>query len=368
MKTSLVLVPIGLALGLLPLACTSGDDGASSRSDDQTVHPSGNDLPGKLVVTAPSAPGFEIEKTTFRMNNMDPVDLRQELGPVPVGAQTVRMDTQGQFAAFSSSATATILSSQMTTVTTGLLGVKATGGPRTLGLAQLPTNWGIHLANEGSGSGFLNATSDGSRLLPLFEGRYEVNYGLDAIDGVPVTMISGAMQVIAAYDTANRRVTRLKAPARDLPDAECGNGGHKWILSVANSSAFQEVTVESGDELDVGISPRHEGSSYTLRASAWRSNVAIPLGDRGMGPKKWELGRIDVDDVSINGSATKVKGTYAIFAADPTTGAASGPNFVTCAPKTGSGVDVPPGHYRVETTYHTVEAGDKTDVQVIDVP
>jgi hypothetical protein len=95
--------------------------------------------------------------------------------------------------------------------------------------------------------------------------------------------------------------------------------------------------------------------------------VVIPLGDRGAGPRVWQLVRIDVDDVTINGGPTTARGTYAVYPANAA-GTRTGPSFLACKPETSTGVDVPPGRYRVEVSYRTVEVGEKVDVHGVDVP
>jgi hypothetical protein len=202
--------------------------------------------------------------------------------------------------------------------------------------------------------------------LPIAAGEHEVNFGLDQIDGVPVTLAEGDNKRINLTDPAGRRVARLEAPTRDLPEAVCGGF---WEISTprAFGVANKIVTVKGGETLDLGVSPRHEGKGYQLRASSWSRAIQVPLGDRGAGPKVLALGRIDVDDVSLNGGPSTVKGTYDVFPADAS-GKASGGSILICHPATNTGVDVLPGHYRVEVTYRTVEAGTKTDVHIIDVP
>jgi hypothetical protein len=98
----------------------------------------------------------------------------------------------------------------------------------------------------------------------------------------------------------------------------------------------------------------------------WKDRIGVPLGDRGAGPKTFALGVVDVDDVLINSTQPRVAGTWAIFKADAP-GNRTGDNLLTCVPATNSGVPMPPGHYRVEVYYRTVEAGQKTDVHIIDI-
>lgn len=79
------------------------------------------------------------------------------------------------------------------------------------------------------------------------------------------------------------------------------------------------------------------------------------------------LGSIEVDDVLINSNQPRVPGIWDVFKADPSTGAAVGGSLLRCQLKTGAGIPMPTGHYRVEVQYNTVEAGWKKDVHIIDV-
>lgn len=370
MKTScLPLFTVALVLSSLGLACSSGGTGggsAESGDTDLTIHPSGSDVPGKLLVTAPAG-AASVEKTTFYVGQSR-IDLGSLLGPVPVGTANFGIETRGDWFSFAGWAQATIVSDQTTTITTGLAGVKATTGPRTLGLNDLVLAWGIPITPANGNTGQLNKASDGSKLAPLLAGAYEVNFGLYALDGIPLAVESGKTTIVTLTDTANRRVTRVHAPARDLPDATCGGAaGQRWTIAVhGDYAAYTVFNANDGDELDLGISPKHEGAGYTLTASAWVNAINVPSGDRGAGAKVWALSRLDITDVTVNGNKT-VPGTYAIYPANAA-GVATGPNFLRCQPPTNSGVDVPPGRYRVEIKYNTVEAGTKTDVHVVDVP
>lgn len=369
MKTScLPLFTVALLVSSLGLACSSGGTGDSAESgeDDLTVHPNGTDLPGKLLVTAPTG-AAGVEKTTFYVGQSR-ADLGSLLGPLAVGTPTFGIETRGDWFYFAGSSPVTISSNQTTTITTGLAGVKATTGPRTLGLNDLVLAWGIPISPASGNSGQLNKASDGSKLAPLLAGTYEVQFGLNAVDGVPLVVESGKTSIVTLTDTANRRVARLRAPARDLPDATCGSAANqRWTIGLlGNWSSSTVFNAKDGDELDLGVSPKHEGAVYTLVASAWANAINVPNGDRGAGAKVWALERLDITDVTVNGNTT-VPGTYAIYPANAA-GAAIGANFLRCQPPTNSGVDVPPGRYRIEIKYNTVEAGTKTDVEIVDVP
>jgi hypothetical protein len=126
------------------------------------------------------------------------------------------------------------------------------------------------------------------------------------------------------------------------------------------------LSLAPGEELDVGTAPWNDNASYYLRHGLWENPVVVPLGDRGAGPKPLALGVVDVEDVLINSTQPRVPGSWRIFKADAQ-GKATSSHLLKCTPATNSGAPMPPGHYRVEVRYSTVEAGSKTDVHIIDI-
>jgi len=76
----------------------------------------------------------------------------------------------------------------------------------------------------------------------------------------------------------------------------------------------------------------------------------IPLGDLGKGPLDFKLGRLDVDDVDVtmaDGTTKKVRGTYRVMNAAGTAA------VVSSTFSTNTGIDLPPGKYKLHVEYPT---------------
>lgn len=345
------------------------DDETAFVDDDLRIRPIGTDDPGSLRVSAPAG-AWDVGPTTVKCLQND-VPLGEAITPLPVGRHAFRTETHSEEGYLQVGSYAEIALGKTTAITTGLLSFEPPKGPRTLGIGDLWSSTGIPFkaspASALTVSGGLYATSKGVELFPVLEGEYDVQFGLGAIDGIRVRV--GANEVVRAdlLRLTDRRVTRVKAPVRELPTASCsGTATDRWTIGLSSGTTTQQVAVAAGEELDLGVSPRHEGVSYTLSHPTWLSPHAVPLGERGAGPRPWAIGRIDVDDVTINGGPQTVRGYYAIFPAN-VDGNASGPALLRCKPPTNTGVDVPPGRYRVEIEYDTVASGRKKDVHVVDV-
>lgn len=352
------------ALFLLAACSAQSADNGGVDEGATVIDPQGEDSPSELLVTLPSGV-TNVEKTTVSSAGFE-TDLGKPLGPLPVGPRPFSMSTSAQTYSMSSGSVATMTASQTTTIQAAVLAVNAIPQARTLGLGPDLSTMQIHIEGP-AGHGFVAATSDGSRAVPVLEGNYEVRFGID--DGVPVQLHAGEIKTVNLNDFSARRVTRLKAPTRTLADVDCGFGGaapaRAWSLHGASETRY--VTVDDGKELDIGVSPASEGAQLAISNVAWTTSVGVPFGARGAGPMTWELGRIDVLDVKVNGAAERVRGTFNVYAAD-SAGNRMGDSFLRCTPATNSGVDVPPGKWRVEVHYDSVESGPKTDVHVVDVP
>ncbi|MFO0674732.1 MAG: hypothetical protein U0235_34805 [Polyangiaceae bacterium] len=334
----------------------------SSAGEDEgatVINPAGNDAPAQLVVTVPSGVTVEPTKVTYANKT---VDLGQSLGPIPLGQQAFTLSTDSPLYHSSVPSTAKFEAGKTTTIAAAALFPKAIGGPRTIGLEKdLITNWQIRIL-----SGVLDRSADGTKGVPLLAGDYEVNYGMGGLDGVSFKVAPGEKKSVVLTDPATRRIARIQAPAsRDRPSTACGNGGTAYNVSSGSSYAAR-VDLAPGETVDVGVSLRNEGARYRISAPAWAGIVDVPLGERGAGPKVYALGRIDVTDVQINGGPL-VKGTYQIYPATAS-GDRAGGAFLSCNAATETGVDVPPGKWRVEVSYPSVDSGTKIDVHVVDVP
>ncbi len=362
------LVSCSAVLGCAPL----DDDAADQRDDEVRVTPEGSDRPGSLQVVIPGGGIGAVDATTFECQARQ-APLGDTLSALPVGQQTFTLKTDSPSVWFRSTSKADILAGTTTKVTAGLVAFDAVSGPRTLGLGALPCSTGIPMISLNPSvvfSGGPKATSNATTRAPLLEADYELDFGFNATDGIRVSIKAGTSTTVKLTQPADRRITRLKAPVRELPTATCGGGGDKeWFIGLANNAGggSQSVLLKDGEELDLGVSKKKEGAQYLVYHRAWQQWHKVPLGERGAGPRLWTMGRIDVDHVSINGGPPSLPGVYAIYPANAA-GEAIGANMLRCKPATNSGVDIPPGRYRVVVDYRTVEAGMKQDVHVVDVP
>lgn len=370
MKTSLLGV---VAVSLLAVACSNAEDDGDIDEGAVEIQPVGNDTPGKLTLVAPGT----VETTTFNVGGVSAA-LGATIGDLRVGGVEFQTTTSGGNYGFRSHGSATITSGQTTTVKAASLAIKAVGGPRTLGLEGDVTNWGIRLAKTpdprygmtgNRSEGGVKPTTDGTASAPVLGAEYEVNYGVGAIDGVAFKIAEGETKSVVLSDTQTRLVTRVKAPpARALPDANCGRGEPRALKISVPPASYQEqlasadVKLADGETIEVGLSAKNKDRKYQVGNSNWRDTVPLPKAQAGA-PIKWELGRIDVHDVKVNGTQT-VKGTYRIFVG----GTAVGQPFLACDPPTETGVDLPPGTYAVQIRYSTTEAGEKIDTHVVTVP
>jgi hypothetical protein len=260
---------------------------------------------------------------------------------------------------------------QTTTVTTGLLGLANAGGPRTLGLAADPGNeFNIALNGSKVPTGF----ADGASRAPLFENSYWVEWGL--LDGVKVGVAAGEDKVVNVNDVADRRIVRAKTTKGDFPTA-C-NGKNGWQVYVNSPEVLLGEVVShwdwDGNEMDFGIAHFNNDKTYVLYNEIWTESdphsapgVPFPWPEPGAGPLAWTIGVIDVDDVLVNPKEPRVPGTWAVFKADSAGQRLNNNNLIKCTAPTGTGAPLPPGHYRLEVYYNTVEVGQKTDVHIIDI-
>lgn len=359
---------LGLAsstLALFAVACSQGAADDSGQDEGATViEPDGTDNPGKLMVSTPNGAA---DPTTFKLDNAPTArPLGQLVDGLKVGAHTVTLETRGTNYTVTTAASIAVAAGQTAVVTPGLVRVDARTTARTFGLGKDATDSQIQVLN-GTNLGTVAPTSDGSSAMAVIGSGFEVNFGISNIDGIAVAPQAGNTQQITLSGNAGRRISRIQAPAsRDMPPANCGWQKDVYMVSINASGGQRSVTLAPGETIDFGTSPRFDNYHYYLQANAWQSSVDIPIGQRGAGPELTKLGRIDVDDVLINSTQPRVKGTYQIYRANPD-GSAKGGGLLSCSPSTKTGVDLLPGKYRVEVSYSTIEAGLKTDVHVVDV-
>lgn len=371
--TSMILAAVGLSVAAA--ACSSSSEDTSGTDEGATViDPHGTDAPGSLRVTVPAT----TPNVTVRCGDTvkAPGDVFK---PMSVGPHSCNLENKGDYN-ISTFASASVAAGQMTTLKGARLAVDATTGPRTLGIGKDTSPWGVRLNHPAIGMlGLMKADLTGATAMGLFPGHYEVAYGIDGADGIGVDVAAGGKLKVRLSDPSTRRVARLTTSKRDMPTGSCAadDPAAADVIKVsippdphqasAQPNPFvRPLTLRSEDSIDIGASKARPEVTYEIQATAWNEPVALPLGALGQGPAVTTLGRIDVDHVLVNAASPRVAGRYRIYRA--TASGDRGPELLRCSMSTRTGVDVPPGKYRVEVVYQTAEAGQKTDVHVLDVP
>lgn len=352
-----------VVLAAAAVACGDASSDASGTDEGATViDPHGTDSPGRVQVLLPAGPVTASVQLGSATKNVGEI-----FDALSVGPHSVTLGNSGDYT-LSSSTGVGVSAGQLTTVQGGLLAVDAVSGPRTLGLAHDVSPWGIRGTVAGASAiGSMKPTVDGSKAAGLFPGKYEINFGLDAADGVPVEVVANGSKKVVLTDMGSRRVARIQAPKREMPSASCsGDAVDQVTVNVTGTPSSMTMSLAAEQAVDVGTSPAHDAVTYAFSESTWDRGIPLPLGARGQGPAVFALARLDVDDVLVNATLPRVRGTYRVFKANPD--GSRGAELLRCAPPTKTGVDVPPGKYRVEVMYATTEAGQKTDVHVLDVP
>jgi hypothetical protein len=355
MRSSKYLFPI---LGCALVACAAADETTGNQGSQQHIDPQGNDSPGSIVVVAPNG-AANLVPTTFVVGGDESkaVSLGTTFSNVSVGTHGIY--TRSDWLRTDQNVDVSL--GKTTSVTAAGLGINGNVAHPTLGLGTTADTYGLRFENTNVPMNF----ADGSKQVALF-GRaepFKLTWGL--LDGVSVNLAPGEAKLVAADDGSTRRITRLSRTKGDYPTA-C-NGAD--TLEIGNYPYRSNGTWLrwDGQEVDVGISASNEGKHHYVYSDAWGAAFQIADADRGAGPLPWKVNVIDVDDVLVNQAQPRVKGAWAVFQADPKTGERLGSNILTCQPSTSTGVPLPPGHYRVEVYYQTVEAGQKTDVHIVDL-
>lgn len=120
-----------------------------------------------------------------------------------------------------------------------------------------------------------------------------------------------------------------------------------------------QIALDAGKSVEVGQNQRAlelfsggPGRTETIGIQLPCVNgiTTIPLGDLGKGPLEFKLGRLDVDDVDVtmtDGTHKKVRGTYRVYDA-------AGQNAIVDQTfSTNTGLDLPPGKYKLHVDYPT---------------
>jgi hypothetical protein len=353
-----------LSLALLGLlACTSdaGDESLGGLEPEYRTKPKGPDNgPGSLVVVAPPVvPGTKlatamVELVTGRAALPD----ARSVGTAFTGlqAETVQMlfRYQDDKARGGAGADVQIKAKTASQVRLGGLAVKLGTTPTTVleGYRFLPT---LKMTDASPTYQSLDVSldADGKTTYPVLPGEYIFAYGL--LDGVVANVAPGASVALDAGDYAQRRVAKIVPGAKELPDV-CPLSTGVAVLSYVDSEGHTHTLSQSlAAPFELGNNPRvivatNAGQQPTLEIElpCVAGRAPIPLGMLGAGPLVMKLGRLDVDDVDVtmgDGSVKKVRGTYQVYDASGTR------EVVSMRLQTNTGIDLPPGQYKVVVTY-----------------
>ncbi|AKV02564.1 hypothetical protein AKJ09_09227 [Labilithrix luteola] len=365
-----------LLTSLAAVACSADAADESASSDEAyRVKPDGSDVPGTLNVVLPDGV-TGVRPATVQVDLSAATPLGTPITQVAIGTRTFRLESTDGVTTVKQTRTADIVSGQTTTIKAAVLGVKATGGPRTFGLGDLPCTYTHGLLQSPNQTGryecYSNLKDDGSTLVPIIEGQYVYTFGL--ADGVTFKIAPGETKIVALTDYSSRKVAHLKAPARELPDVTSNSGppAKQWRIYSGGTVNTPNAIIDAADgsELDIGLMAEYANNNrhnYSIQAHGWHNDVALPMGQLGAGPLNVTFGRLDVDDVSVNGGAQTYRGKYNVVPVDANNRAIGEKLMFDDAP-TGTGIDVLPGRYQVTITYNTSESGLKSDIQYVDIP
>jgi hypothetical protein len=198
---------------------------------------------------------------------------------------------------------------------------------------------------------------------------YEVRWGF--ADGMEFT--TGAAATITTANLSNvtgRQRVEFVPPVRELGNACVSSTGNSMRLSAPNVSPYREFYVNiSKESLIVGFNPKIFRSEtppkVVYRLPCLSDDVSLTYGALGGAPLQINIGRIDVDHVDVttaSGTVEQREGTYEVL--NPKTGlrVTNDERY-----KTGTGLDVPPGTYKVVVSYQA-DTGTKTFTEVVTVP
>lgn len=225
---------------------------------------------------------------------------------------------------------------------------------------------------------FWNGLKD--KWVALFPGPTTVRFGI--MDGFTVDGKGGAKFTSSTGDFDGRQAVLVRTPVRELPN--CGNiryliGPRTSAYGIDRHFEADSTSVADGSSLgvfgynpaiwgpyDASTSPAQGTNAYSIAVynnnEFYGHGVLLPVSDVGNPPVEFAIGRIDVDDVERtgpNGQVGTVRGKYSVYSDKGI--------LVVKECDTNSGVDVPPGKYKVVVSYDAV-GGSKTSDYVVDVP
>jgi hypothetical protein len=170
----------------------------------------------------------------------------------------------------------------------------------------------------------------------------------------------GTTTKLDQWDYAQRAVARIIPPAaRELPDACTSDSISPGTANLSTERGSTTIAVTK--PVEVGQNPKVLAAlGYTgartlpltlmLPCVSEKGLMKIPLGAVGAGPTDIKIGRLDVDDVEVtmpDGTKKAVRGSYRVLTADGTA------DVLRVRPATNTGVDLPPGTYKLVVEYKT---------------
>ncbi len=371
-----------VCLPLLILVACGDMDASETAESGIRIKPTGDDnSPGQLVVKGPDTGGAPLAQTKWKLLSMTGPEkpLGEVFTGLPVGQTTFQVVSIGWGGSAFFDGAAPIQMGAITELTSAGLRIRRVGMPPTLGVNHeeaLPTTEFVRESDEATRASVkIGPTADGTNVLAVGMGSYVYRWGVGGQDGVIFRALPGQVTTKDFWDYSQRRVTKIVAPAaRELPDA-CGPASSQTIVVRArnawSSIEEQRVGISTGTAFEVGENPAilqridPGGSRKTVALlPCFSGEIAIPFNAVGGGPNTFALGRADVDDVALtqpDGTTKMVRGRYRI----QTPG---GQDVLTIQPETNSGVDLPPGTYKIIVEYRTTAGTTGTFTQTFTTP
>lgn len=370
MNRSHCLSVVFAAASLLLGGCSaeSSDDAAEPTQDELRIKPKGiDDGSGRVIVQGVAgiakADVFLGERGA-RGTSDAPIDFVMSAPTVHTTYSFV--STQGRLKA-SASGGVDVNRGQASTVK--LAGLKvAFGADLSLGLVR-----GQNVVSELSRDGGrdlelsvdlpLAAADTGDAVLVNPKQKVLLRWGL--FDGQSFTTAAeGHTSTFNVQAAAGRMRARIVAAARELP-----NGCTIMRDEVSVSGGGRTMTYAGVQSMTIGVNPdvvalesrTANGGAMTYRLPCMKYDIELPVGSLGGAVRQIKLGRLDVDHVDVttpSGAVEAREGTFSI----ENDNMFEGQTF-----KTGTGVDVPPGTYRITVAY-PANSGWKQFTQTVTVP
>lgn len=413
-------VALLLTLSAAAAACSADTDSEESLGQDEAekrIKPKDSENLGRLQVNWPQ--GWQAA-----INAADDATVTYRNGGVVIGVQSRLKEGDGclalgtRFGTTLQDCTVALTKNKTTTFDLSALKVTydatATGklavdfGPKpTLSIRRKnPASPGSEpvIWNQGNSGYFNGSNTRGVITLP---GDYVFSWGLPILDEKNESLAKGKFETVNLDPAEKRATIKVKAPTRELPNAAFGCGSaHRNFLIQRNA----DNSAGAYGEPDGSVQQQGAGGATSEGIVAWQAlpltkdtdfrvfpfaasegamhyeyvvnSVVVPLDVKPGKTVTVPVERLDVDDVEVekeDGSTYNVKGQYVVYKQGPNNswlpitqyqqsyyGGCSGTRAAWSAP-TGTGLDLPPGTYRLVITYNTAE-GAKTKDEVVTLP